>query len=69
MHINCDAIMTVEATPDTVLTLNTGAKIVVCETPAEVAAAVRDFRAAILVASWTLLPEVPASPAEFPRGP
>jgi flagellar protein FlbD len=47
-HLNIDMIVTVESTPDTVITLATGAKIVVAETPAEVAAAVHAYRAAVL---------------------
>jgi flagellar protein FlbD len=47
-HLNIDMIVTVESTPDTVITLATGAKVVVAETPAEVAAAVRAYKAAIL---------------------
>jgi flagellar protein FlbD len=47
-HLNIDMIVTVESTPDTVITLATGAKVVVAETPAEVAAAVHAYRAAIL---------------------
>jgi flagellar protein FlbD len=47
-HLNMDMIVTVESTPDTVITLATGAKIVVAETPAEVAAAVHAYRAAVL---------------------
>ena len=47
-HLNPDMIVTVESTPDTVITLATGAKIVVAETPAEVAAAVHAYRAEVL---------------------
>jgi flagellar protein FlbD len=47
-QLNPDMIVTVEATPDTVITLATGAKIVVAETPADVAAAVRAYRADVL---------------------
>jgi flagellar protein FlbD len=47
-HLNIDMIVTVESTPDTVITLATGAKVVVAETPAEVAAAVYGYRAAVL---------------------
>jgi flagellar protein FlbD len=47
-HLNIDMIVTVESTPDTVITLATGAKVVVAETPAEVAAAVYSYRAAVL---------------------
>jgi flagellar protein FlbD len=47
-HLNIDMIVTVESTPDTVITLATGAKVVVAESPAEVAAAVYSYRAAVL---------------------
>jgi flagellar protein FlbD len=47
-HLNIDMIVTVESTPDTVITLATGAKVVVAETPAEVSAAVYSYRAAVL---------------------
>jgi len=46
--LNMDMIVTVESTPDTVITLATGAKVVVAETPAEVAAAVHNYRAEVL---------------------
>ena len=45
--LNADLICTVEAHPDTVLTLVTGARIVVEESPAEVIAAVLEWRAEI----------------------
>ncbi len=47
-QLNTDMIVTVESTPDTVITLATGAKVVVAETPQEVAAAVHAYRAAVL---------------------
>ena len=47
-QLNPDMIVTIESTPDTVLTLATGAKVVVAETPEEVAEAVRAYRAEIL---------------------
>jgi uncharacterized protein YlzI (FlbEa/FlbD family) len=45
-------IVTVESTPDTVITLATGAKVVVAETPAEVAAAVHAYRAEVLAEAF-----------------
>ena len=48
LHVNPDLITTVEAHPDTVVTLATGAKIVVGETPDQVADAVRGWRVEIL---------------------
>ena len=46
-HLNPDLIVTVEANPDTVVHLATGANLVVHETPEEVAAAVRSWRRSI----------------------
>ena len=42
--VNDDLIETVEATPDTVLTLTTGKKLIVRETPAEIVALILEFR-------------------------
>ncbi len=50
-RLNPDLIVTVEATPDTVITLATGAKIVVAETPERVAKEVRTYRVDILASS------------------
>jgi uncharacterized protein YlzI (FlbEa/FlbD family) len=47
-HLNPDLILTVEATPDTVITLITGAKIVVAETPQRVAAEMKACRIELL---------------------
>jgi flagellar protein FlbD len=47
-RLNPDLIVTVEATPDTVITLATGAKIVVAETPERVAKEFRAYRTEIL---------------------
>ncbi len=46
--LNPDLILTVESTPDTVLTLTTGTKLVVTESPDSVTAAVREWRVGIL---------------------
>lgn len=47
-HLNPDMILTVEALPDTVITLTSGTKIVVVEPPARVADEVRAWRVGIL---------------------
>ena len=47
-HLNPDLIATIEAKPDTVLTLTTGAKVLVDETPEEVVEAVRAWRIMVL---------------------
>jgi uncharacterized protein YlzI (FlbEa/FlbD family) len=52
LQLNPDLITTVEAHPDTVITLATGAKVVVCEAPDEIAEAVREWRAGILDEAW-----------------
>jgi flagellar protein FlbD len=46
--LNPDLIATIEAHPDTVVTLTTGARVVVGESPAEITAAIRSWRAEIL---------------------
>jgi flagellar protein FlbD len=51
-HLNPDLIVTVEAHPDTVVTLATGTKVVVAESPDEVSDRVRDWRVAITNAAW-----------------
>ena len=47
-HLNPDMILTVEATPDTVVTLASGAKVVVLEGPDRVIDEIRGWRAEIL---------------------
>ena len=48
LYLNPDHIHYVEATPDTVVTLSTGAHILVRETPGEVIDLVRRFRAEVI---------------------
>lgn len=59
-HLNPDLILTVEASPDTVVTLTTHSRLLVTETPDEVAAAVRSWRASVLDA-MTRVPRRSAS--------
>ena len=47
-QLNPDMIVTIESTPDTVITLATGSKVVVSESPQDVAAAVHSYRAEVL---------------------
>ncbi len=47
-HLNQELIVTVEANPDTVITLTTGTKIVVVESPERVAERVLGARAEVL---------------------
>jgi flagellar protein FlbD len=53
-QLNADLITTVEATPDTVITLTNGHKIVVAETPERVADAVRAQRIEVLAGAMDL---------------
>ena len=46
--LNPDLIVTIESTPDTVISLATTAKIVVAETPEQVATAVRAYRVGMM---------------------
>lgn len=48
LAVNCDLIKYVEESPDTVITLLNGEKVVVRETTAEVIARVREFRRSVL---------------------
>jgi flagellar protein FlbD len=54
-HLNPDLIVTVEACPDTVLMLATGARMVVCEDPATVARAILQWKADIRRAALHVL--------------
>lgn len=45
--LNPDLIVTAEATPDTVVHLATGARMLVSETPDEIVAAVLDWRVSV----------------------
>lgn len=47
-HLNPDLIVTVEANPDTVITLTTGTKVVVAESPERVVAEIRSYRVDVL---------------------
>lgn len=46
-HLNPDLIVTVESCPDTVVTLATGARMLVTESPTEIAQAVLDWRVGV----------------------
>jgi flagellar protein FlbD len=51
LAINADLIERAESTPDTVLTLIDGTKVLVCESVQTIIDLVREFRASILVAA------------------
>jgi flagellar protein FlbD len=46
-HLNCDLIVTVEACPDTVVTLATGARILVGESPEDITRAILRWKSDI----------------------
>jgi flagellar protein FlbD len=52
LFVNCDLLKYAEASPDTVLTLVTGDKIVVRESCDEVMALALGFRASVLGMAW-----------------
>ncbi len=52
LAINCDLIRYAEASPDTVLTLITGEKLVVLEPCSEVSQRTLNYRAAMLRKAW-----------------
>jgi flagellar protein FlbD len=52
LAINCDLIKYAEASPDTVLTLITGEKLVVLEPCSEVSQRTLDYRASVLRKAW-----------------
>ena len=51
LHLNPDLVESVESTPDTVVTLVDGRRLVVRETPEELVDRLLHFRASILVAA------------------
>jgi uncharacterized protein YlzI (FlbEa/FlbD family) len=65
-QLNPDLIVSVESTPDTVITLATSAKVVVANTPEQVSDAVRRWRAQVLA---TALHDNSTLPDQTPAGP
>ena len=59
--LNPDLIVTIEATPDTVATLTTGARVVVCESPEEVVRRVRDWRIGVVAEALARSPHALAT--------
>ncbi len=54
MFLNADLLESIEATPDTVLTLVDGRRIVVSDSPDEIAERIVEFRASVLVSAAEL---------------
>ena len=66
MLLNADLIETVEATPDTVVTLVDGRRIVVADEPHDIVNQVIKFRAALLAAAGEIR-QSSGSVIEFPH--
>ncbi len=54
MFLNADLLESIEATPDTVITLVDGRRIVVADSPEEIAERIVEFRASVLVSAAEL---------------
>src|SRR5215210_3576888 len=67
LHLNPDLVLTVEASPDTVVTLTTGSRLLVTESPEAVADAVRAWRASVLDA-MTRIPRRSSAALSLVRG-
>ncbi len=48
LYLNPDLIQTIEAHPDSTITLTTGASLIVNESPEEILESVRDWRVSLL---------------------
>jgi flagellar protein FlbD len=66
-QINPDAITTIEATPDTVITIHNGQKVVVAEPPERVAEMIQTYRATVLAEALNLRHELRAERNELRR--
>jgi uncharacterized protein YlzI (FlbEa/FlbD family) len=66
-QINPDVIVTVEATPDTVITILNGQKIVVAEPPARVAEEIQTYRSMVLAEALILRYELRAERGQLRR--
>lgn len=54
LFVNADLVEAIESTPDTVITLLDGRRLVVADSVGEVVDAIRQFRASVLVAAERL---------------
>lgn len=50
--VNCDLIKSAEASPDTIMTLVTGEKLIVAESLDELLARIAAYRSAVFAAAW-----------------
>jgi flagellar protein FlbD len=64
-HLNPDLVVTVEANPDTVITLTTGTKVVVAEPPERVIEDVRCYRIDVLAGALKRRAQMRAAGAQI----
>ena len=69
MFLNADLVESVEETPDTVLTLVDGRRLVVADRADEIAARILEFRASILVSASEMRNQTMESAAVVPLHP
>jgi flagellar protein FlbD len=69
LAVNCDLIKYVEQSPDTVITLVSGDKLLVRETTEQVIERVRDFRRSILTGTVTFWLQQPPGFSAGPESP
>jgi len=67
-HLNPDLILSIEATPDTIVTLTTHTKLIVSERPEEVVELVRAWRASVLEAGLPRIRRRSEVPLHVVRG-
>ncbi len=67
-YLNPDLIVSIEATPDTVVTLTTHSRVIVTDSADEVVAAVRAWRASILAAGLPTVKRRSDVPLSVVRG-
>ena len=68
LHLNSDMIVSIEATPDTVVSLANEGKLVVIETPAQLTELICDWKARVLARALAN-PEPPRLVVVPPRAP
>ena len=67
-HLNPDLILSIESTPDTIVTLTTHTKLIVSERPEEVVELVRAWRASVLEAGLPRIRRRSEVPLHVVRG-
>lgn len=51
MYLNADLMEAIQSTPDTVVTMVDGRKLIISESPEEIVDRIREFRASVLAAA------------------